>query len=126
MRVKRGLWVAAISGTLALVWPRASPAQIAETSIEPTPGDVSWTATAGRTAGKGNVVLQAEAGWPGIGLTYLKGLDERSDIGVHLGLNYGLEGTTNAVNGVNVAIPYRRTIADWGDTTMAFRMDPGI
>ena len=126
MRAKHGVWAAAVSGALALVWPQASRAQVAETSIEPGASDASWTATAGRTAGKGNVVLQAEAGWPGIGFTYLKGLDERSDIGVHLGLNYGFEGTTNAVNGVNVAIPYRRTIADWGDTTMAFRMEPGI
>jgi hypothetical protein len=110
---------------LVLAGSQASRAQLVETSVEPTPsGD--WTATAGRTAGSGNVVLQAEAGWPGIGLTYLKGLDERSDIGVHLGLNYGFEGTTNAVTGVNVAIPYRRTLVSDGDTTLAFQMQPGI
>lgn len=70
-------------------------------------------------------MVQAEAGWPGIGFTYLKGLDERSDVGFHVGLNYGFEGTTNRVTGLNLAVPYRRNLVS-GDTDIAFQMQPGI
>ena len=123
-RAMRSLWAAGAFG-LILAWARGSRAQLVETSIDPI-ADANWTATAGRTVGTGNSVLQAEAGWPGIGFTYLKGLDERSDVGFHVGFNYGFEGTTNTVTGVNLAIPYRRTLATSGDTALAFRMEPGV
>jgi hypothetical protein len=110
--------------SLAL-WPLASQAQLVETTIQPI-GEANWSATAGRTSGSGNSVLQAEAGWPGISFTYLKGLDELSDIGFHVGFNYGFEGTTNSVAGVNLAVPFRRTLATMGDTALAFQMQPGI
>jgi hypothetical protein len=92
----------------------------------PATGDTNWSATAGRTAGSENAVLQAEAGWPGIGFTYLKGVNEVTDIGLHLGFNYGFEGTANSVAGLNLAIPFRRTLGVVGDTAIAFRADPGV
>src|SRR2546428_3143007 len=111
---------------LALALSAPSRAQLVETSIQPsTEANATWSATAGQTAGAGNAVLQAEAGWPGIGFTYLKGLDERSDVGFHIGFNYGIEGTTTTVAGVNLAVPYRRTLATTGDTAIAFQMQPG-
>jgi hypothetical protein len=85
-----------------------------------------WTATAGRTVGAGNSVLQAEAGWPGIGFTWLKGLDERTDVGLHVAFNYGFEGTANSVTGFNFAVPYRVTLANFGDTAIAFDAQPGL
>jgi len=103
---------------VALAWPLASPAQIAETSVQPMP-EGNWSATAGRTVGAGSSMLQAEAGWPGISFTYLKGLDERSDLGFHVGLNYGFEGTTNRVTGINLAVPYRRNLVS-GDTDIDY------
>jgi len=109
----------------ALLWPSGARAQLVETTISPT-GDYNWSATAGRTVGNGNAVLQAEAGWPGIGLTYLKGIDERSDIGFHVGFNYGLENTTTSTAGLNLAVPYRHTLGTIGDTAFAFEAQPGI
>jgi hypothetical protein len=119
-------WGSCVAAMLAaaLFWAAPARAQI-ETSISPV-ADAHWTATAGRTVGTGNAVLQAEAGWPGIGFTYLKGLDERSDIGFHIGFNYGFEGTSTTATGVNVAVPYRRTLATSGDTAFAFQMQPGL
>src|SRR2546430_1634063 len=99
-------------------------AQLVETSINAT-GDNNWSATAGRTVGNGNSVLQAEVGWPGVGFTYLKGANETSDIGFHVGFNYGFEGTTNTVVGLNLAVPYRHLLGMVGDTAIAFRTDPG-
>jgi hypothetical protein len=113
-------------GILAAVlfYPALARAQI-ETSFSPGV-DANWSATAGRTVGAGNTVLQAEAGWPGIGFTYLKGLDERSDVGFHIAFNYGLEGSSATATGVNLAVPYRRTLAASGDTALAFQMQPGL
>src|SRR5437867_12718899 len=121
-----GTWAswAGMVAAAALFWPAGARAQI-ETTLSPV-GDVNWSATAGKTVGAGNSVLQVEAGWPGIGFTWLKGLDERSDLGFHVAFNYGLEGTSTSVTGVNLAIPYRRTLAYMGDTTIAFDMQPGI
>src|SRR5438105_7325374 len=80
---RRGGSMRKILGALlaaALLWPAAGRAQLIETSISPA-GDYNWSATAGRTVGNNNSVLQAEAGWPGIGFTYLKGVNELTDIG---------------------------------------------
>ncbi|HEY6909056.1 MAG TPA: hypothetical protein VI356_06790 [Myxococcales bacterium] len=115
---------ATVAATALLLWPAAARAQI-ETSFTPS-GDTNWSATAGRTAGDGNSILQAEAGWPGIGLTWLKGVDERTDLGVHVGFNYGLENTSNNLVGFNFAIPYRHTLGSIGDTTFAFQAQPGV
>src|SRR5205085_4869278 len=80
-------WVWAVVALLAApAW-----AQL-ETTGSITAGDTNWTATAARTVGNNNGVVQVEAGWPGVGFTYLKGMDDRTDLGLHVGLNYGLEG----------------------------------
>jgi hypothetical protein len=120
---RRMSWAA--GGLVALFCCASAQAQLVETSIQPV-GVGDWSATAGRTVGSGNSVLQAEAGWPGIGFTWLKGMDERTDLGLHIGLNYGFEGTSNTATGFNLAVPYRRTLGSMGDTTFAFEMQPGI
>jgi hypothetical protein len=107
-----------------LLFAGRARAQI-ETAIDRGTGS-EWSATAGRTVGDGNSVLQVEAGWPGIGFTYLHGASEATDIGFHVGFNYGFEGTTNTVAGVNFAVPYRHMLAQTGDTTFTFRADPGL
>jgi hypothetical protein len=87
---------------------------------------MSWSATAGRTVGTGNALVHAEAGWPGIGVTFLKGLDPRSDVGLHAGFVYGIEGTTVTTKGVNLAVAYRHTMGGMGDTAVALETQPGI
>lgn len=113
--------VAALS---ALLLAGAARAQI-ETPIA-TSANGDWSATAGRTVGDGNSVLQAEAGWPGIGFTYLHGANETTDIGFHVGLNYGFEGTTDQLTGFNLAVPYRHVLGQSGNATLALRADPGL
>ena len=119
---RRGGW---LPGAMIALLCSSARAQLVETSIEPI-GVGDWTATAARTVGSGNSVLQAEAGWPGIGFTWLKGMDERSDLGLHIGLNYSFEGTSNSATGFNFAVPYRRTLGTMGDTAFAFEMQPGL
>src|SRR5205814_7217735 len=61
-----GAWAgwAGMVAAAALFWPAVARAQI-ETTLSPV-GEANWSATAGRTAGAGNAVLHAAAGWPGI------------------------------------------------------------
>lgn len=123
-------------GTKALAWAAAGAvllgsaaanAQLIETSSSVgTSSDMNWTATAGRTVGYGNNVFQAEVGWPGINLNYLRGVSDVTDAGFHLGLNYGFEGTTNQLVGLNVAIPIRRNVAPGETFNVALHIDPGF
>lgn len=85
-----------------------------------------WSATAARTVPRDQTVLQVEAGWPGIDLAFLHGLDSRSDIGLRLGFLYGFEGTSNSVAGLHVQVPYRRLIAAGDFASFAFHIDPGF
>src|SRR2546421_10504471 len=122
--IRHAVASAVLVSALALSAP--SRAQLVETRIQPsTDANANWSATAGQTAGAGNAVLQFEAGWPGIGFTYLKGLDERSDVGFHIGVNYGIEGTTTTLARVNLAVPYRPPLAATRDTALALPMQPG-
>ena len=125
MRAARtGSFLAGAVAAAALFAPGRARAQLIETSIEPA--GTAWSATAGRTVGNGNSVLQAEVGWPGVGFTYLHGANETTDVGFHVGFNYGFEGTANSVAGVNLAVPYRHLLGTIGDTSIAFRADPGL
>jgi hypothetical protein len=103
----------------------AARAQLVETTIQPA-GGLNWSTTAGRTVGMGNTALQLEAGWPGVSFTYLHGVDERTDWGFRASFNYGLEGTNQAENGVNLALAFRRTLGWISDTAVAVEAAPGF
>lgn len=90
------------------------------------PSGGTWTATGGETVGRDQGVAHVEAGWPGVGFTFLRGMDERTDLGFHVGFNYGFEGTANSVVGLNLAVPIRHRLAGGGDTSIALRADPGL
>ena len=115
-----------VAGALLLLSAGAR-AQALDTTIGLGPrSDLNWSSISGRTVGNNNSVVQAEAGWPGIGLTYLKGYNDLTDIGFHVGLNYGFEGTTNTATGLNLAVPIRRTISQGDKVNVAVHVDPGL
>jgi hypothetical protein len=91
-------------------------------------GDRAWSATAGRTVGSGNNVLQGEIGWPGFSLTYLHGADERTDVGARINLNYGFMNTTTNLTGVDLQVPlrYRMTDNPSGGINVALQVSPGL
>jgi hypothetical protein len=43
-----------------------------------------------------------------------------------VGLNYGLAGTHQRMNGINLAVAYRHTLGGVGDTAFAIEMQPGL
>src|SRR3954462_9946248 len=102
----RGIVCAALGALL--VAPMAG-AQVSR----PFPGASStdWSATQGRTVGAGQNVLTGEAGWPGIAVQYLHGIDPLTDAGVRLQFNYGFVNTTNNLTGVDLQVPVRRYLA---------------
>jgi hypothetical protein len=102
----RGIVCAALGALL--VAPMAG-AQVSR----PFPGASStdWSATQGRTVGAGQNVLTGEAGWPGIAVQYLHGIDPLTDAGVRVQFNYGFVNTTNSLTGVDLQVPVRRYLA---------------
>ena len=114
-------------GIVALVCSAGTARAQIDTSADYSGGgSADWSATAARTVGNGNNVLQAEAGWPGINFAFLHGLDDRSDVGFRAGFVYGFEGTTNSVAGVQLQVPYRRMLTSGDSTNVTFHVDPGL
>ena len=91
-------------------------------------GEAGWSATAGRTVGSGNNVLQTEAGWPGISFTYLHGADERSDWGARVNLNYKFLNTDRNLTGVDLQVPVRYRLTDnpGAGVSVALQASPGV
>ena len=122
-------WCAAAVLVLAAGAARAQVDQYPGTAGTIIPiGDTTWSATAGRTVGSGNSVVQAEAGWPGISFTYLHGANERTDFGARINFNYGFMNTTNSLTGVDLQVPYRYRMTDnpSGGINVVLQASPGI
>lgn len=111
---------------LAIGWAGAARAQYDSTYGSSYASDSNWSATAARTVGRANNVLQVEAGWPGIGFTYQHGVDDRTDFGARVSFLYGFEGTTNTLAGLQLQAPYRRMLTTGQTTNVAFHLDPGV
>ena len=106
-------WWAAAVLVLAAAAARAQVEQYPGTAGTIIPiGDTAWSATAGRTIGSGNSVVQAEVGWPGVSFTYLHGANERTDFGARVNFNYGFMNTTNSLTGVDLQ-PGNERSDDW-------------
>ena len=120
--------VMAPAAAAALLFSGSARAQSLDTGAGTVIGtNENWSATAGRTVGNNNSVIAAEAGWPGIGLTYLKGYDDKTDYGFHIGLLYGFEGATgHGATGLNLAVPLRRNIMPGDRLNVAVHVDPGV
>jgi hypothetical protein len=90
-------------------------------------GDTAWSATAGRTVGSGNSVLQVEAGWPGISFTFLHGVSERADWGARVNLNYKYLNMDRNLTGVDLQVPLRYALTDNGaSVNVALEASPGV
>jgi hypothetical protein len=99
-------------------------AQIASSSPRSSRDD--WSATQARTLGAGRNAVTGEAGWPGIGLQYLYGLDDATDVGGRIGFNYGFFNTTASLIGVDLQAAFRRFLMRSGDFDIEAHATPGI
>ena len=117
----RGI-VLAVVGTF-LVAPVAR-AQVSRSFPRSAADD--WSATQGRTVGQGQNVVTGEAGWPGIAVQFLHGLDPATDIGLRVGFNYGFANTTAGEVGVDLQVPVRRYLMTTNGFDIEAHAAPGI
>jgi hypothetical protein len=69
-----------------------------------------WSTVTGETVSADRDALKFGLGWPGIDLTYLHGLGDRRDVGVHFELLYGWEETSRSKFGLGFGVPYRMIV----------------
>lgn len=115
-----------VLGLAVLLGAGRARAQVVSGSQFSTTAEQAWTATAARTVGGGASVAQAEAGWPGISLAYLHGLDEVTDAGLRATFNYGFEGTTGSATGLILQVPVRRYLGGSDTFNYGVHVDPGL
>jgi len=127
--MRKMAWWAGVVLLLGVGSARAQVEQYPGTAGTVIPiGDSAWSATAARTVGSGNSVVQAEVGWPGLSFTYLHGANERTDVGARINFNYGFWNTTNNLTGVDLQVPYRYRLTDnsSGGVNVALQAAPGL
>jgi hypothetical protein len=105
----------------------------------------AWTVDSGETVGNGENVFRAQAGYPGIWLDFVHGIDSTWDIGGRFGFNYSFEGALSFGNvpgcgdfgiscpgylasgiGLNFQALIRKTIGEIGHYKVALTFDPGL
>jgi hypothetical protein len=120
----RGIVVCGVAGALLFAAPTAR-AQVSR-GFPASPSDNDWSATQGRTVGAGRNVVTGEAGWPGLAVQYLHGIDPRTDVGLRVGFNYGFENTTSSLVGLDVQVPVRRYLMKSGQFDIEAHVAPGL
>ncbi len=107
-----------VTVTAGLLW--AVPAQAA--------GDAPWTVESGKTMGTGQTAFWGEAGFPGVWLQLVHGIDAQTDIGGRFAFNYAAEGVVNGccTVGLDFQLLLRRNFFDNGKMFIAGTFDPGL
>jgi hypothetical protein len=85
-----------------------------------------WSTVTGETVSPSRDALKFDLGWPGLGVTYLHGVSDRADFGVHFELLYGFEQTSNSKFGLGFGIPYRLVINRRERVTVEVHIEPGM
>jgi len=117
--------ICGVAGALLLAAPMAG-AQVAR-NFPAGPADRdNWSATQGRTVGADRNVVTGEAGWPGLAVQWLHGLDPVTDVGLRFGFNYGFVNTTNSLVGVDIQAPVRRYLMRSGQFDIEGHILPGV
>jgi hypothetical protein len=120
----RGI-VCGVAGALLFAAPMAG-AQVSR-GFPAGPSDRDyWSATQGRTVGTDRNVVTGEAGWPGLAVQWLHGLDPVTDVGLRFGFNYGFENTTSSLVGVDLQVPVRRYLMRSGQFDIEGHVAPGF
>jgi hypothetical protein len=116
-----------VSATLLLALLAVAPAT---PPPEPPPlvsgNGQNWSVVGARTTGQGGNLIEGGIGWPGIHLSYLRGLTPKFDIGVRATFNFGYEGqVTNALPGVKGQLLLHYKVYDSNTLSLALTFEPG-
>jgi len=85
-----------------------------------------WSTITGETVSPSRDALKFDLGWPGVGVTYLHGVSDRADFGVHFELLYGFEQTSNGKFGLGFGVPYRLIINRAERVTVEVHIEPSM
>jgi hypothetical protein len=96
-----------------------SPANQAPAGTKP------WSAISAQTMGEGRNLIAAEAGFPGVTVTYLHGHTDTFDIGAKLGFLYGSEGADPNL-GFRGQAAMRWLLFQQNNVKMGLEVEPGL
>lgn len=87
----------------------------------------SWSAVGPKTIGPGGNVLEGSVGWPGLSVSYLRGIAPKFNLGGRFGFVYGVEGLvrTNVAPGIKLQLLTKFTLLDQGKISLGVTFDPG-
>ena len=101
----------------------------AQTEVTTATGSHRWTVESAETVGAGVNVASAQAGYPGLELMLIHGLDATTDVNAQIGLNYAFEGITQGTRFEFTAqVGIRKELLAIGNNgvKLSGRFDPGI
>lgn len=118
--------------------PPKSDVQVSPASqpvITPSSGITSgqaWSVVGARTIGVDDNLVEAGVGYPGIHVSYLRGVLDKMNLGVRLSFNYGVEGVLSRIHawapispGLKVQGLFHYRLLEQGKVSMALRFEPG-
>ena len=89
-------------------------------------GGQNWGVVGARTAGQGGNLIEGGLGWPGIHVSYLRGITPSLDLGIRVGLNYAYEGAVqNPLTGFKGQFLLHYKLYDASQVSVAFIFEPG-
>ncbi len=92
----------------------------------PALGGGSWGVVGALTAPTNSNVVEGGLGWPGVHVSYLRGITNQLEIGARFTFNYGVEGLVGpVVPGVKFQFLLRYKLFDNRKTSLAVRFEPG-
>jgi hypothetical protein len=89
-------------------------------------GPNHWSTETGETVSPDHDALKFDLGWPGVSATYLHGISDRADFGVHFELLYGLEQTSFSKFGLGFGVPFRLVVNRHERVTVEVHVEPGM
>ena len=116
-----GVWTAVLSLCI-------SGAARAQTEVTPATGSQRWSVQSANTVGAGANVVSGQAGYPGLEVMFIHGLDSTTDVNAQVGLNYAFEGLTQGTRfEFTGQVGIRKELLVFGNSLkLAGRFDPGI
>lgn len=85
-----------------------------------------WSIVGARTTGAGANAIEGAIGWPGLSVTYLRGITSSVDLGGRVSFTYGLEGLiTRVVPGAKVQGVLKFRAVDTGPLSVGVSFEPG-
>jgi hypothetical protein len=86
-----------------------------------------WSIVTPRTVGPGNNLIEAGVGWPGLAAGYWRGIIDPLDVGVHIEVNWSLEGViTSPWFGFTVQAQVKYRIFEKDKLSVGASFKPGV